>query len=60
MSLPMALLIIAGEIDLSVEAMVGLSSADPGVLWAAGFPLWVDIPAVLAWAPWAAGSTASW
>ena len=27
MSLPMALIIISGEIDLSVEAMVGLSAA---------------------------------
>ncbi len=47
MSLPMALIIILGEIDLSVEAMVGLSSAILGYLWAAGVPLWVAIPVVL-------------
>ncbi len=33
MSLPMALIIIAGEIDLSVESMAGLSSAVLGFLW---------------------------
>jgi rhamnose transport system permease protein len=43
----MTLIIIAGEIDLSVESMVGLSSAVLGFLWAAGVPLWVGIPLVL-------------
>lgn len=47
MALPMALIIISGEIDLSVEAMVGLSASVLGFLWAAGYPLEVAIPAVL-------------
>ena len=47
MALPMALVIIAGEIDLSVEAMLGLSCAVLGFLWAEGVPLWIGIPTVL-------------
>jgi len=47
MALPMALVIIAGEIDLSVESMLGLSCAVLGFLWAGGVPLWVGIPIVL-------------
>ena len=47
MALPMALIVILGEIDLSVEAMAGLASAILGVLWAAGVPLWIGIPIVL-------------
>jgi len=47
MALPMALIIIAAEIDLSVESMVGLSVAVLGFLWAADIPLWAGIPAVL-------------
>ncbi|MEA2653679.1 MAG: rhamnose transport system permease protein [Chloroflexota bacterium] len=47
MALPMTLIIVAGEIDLSVESMAGLSSAVLGFLWAAGVPLWIGIPAVL-------------
>ena len=35
------------KIDLSVEAMVGLSSAILGYLWAANVPLWAAIPVVL-------------
>jgi rhamnose transport system permease protein len=46
-ALPMTLIIISGEIDLSVEATVGLTSAVLGFLWAAGVPLWIGIPAVL-------------
>ncbi|MBV9358797.1 MAG: ABC transporter permease [Chloroflexi bacterium] len=46
-ALPMTLVIIAGEIDLSVESMVGLASAVLGYLWAAGVPLSIGIPAVL-------------
>ena len=38
MALPMALIIIAGEIDLSVESMAGLASALLGFLCAAGVP----------------------
>lgn len=47
MSLPMALIIIAGEIDLSVEAMVGLSASTLGFLYAAGVPVEFGIPIVL-------------
>jgi rhamnose transport system permease protein len=47
MALPMTLIIVAGEIDLSVESMAGLASAILGFLWAAGVPIWVGIPVVL-------------
>jgi rhamnose transport system permease protein len=47
MALPMALIIIVGEIDLSVESMVGLSSAILGYLWMAGLPLELAIATVL-------------
>jgi rhamnose transport system permease protein len=47
MALPMTLIIVAGEIDLSVESMAGLASALLGFLWAAGIPLWIGIPLVL-------------
>ncbi|HKW69346.1 MAG TPA: ABC transporter permease [Candidatus Dormibacteraeota bacterium] len=48
MALPLALIIIAGEIDLSVESMLGLSSALLGFTYALGWPLWLDVPLVLA------------
>ncbi len=47
MALPMAMIIILGEIDLSVESMAGLASAVLGFLWAAGVPISVGIPIVL-------------
>jgi len=47
MALPMALVIIAGEIDLSVESMAGLSCALLGFLWAAGVPIWVAVGMVI-------------
>jgi rhamnose transport system permease protein len=47
MALPLALVIIAGEIDLSVESMLGLSSALLGFCFALGMPLWAAIPLVL-------------
>ena len=47
MALPMTLIIIAGEIDLSVESMAGLSSAILGFLWAAGVPMEVAVAVVL-------------
>lgn len=47
MALPMALIIIVGEIDLSVESMVGLSASVLGFLWAGGVQLEVAIPVVL-------------
>jgi rhamnose transport system permease protein len=39
MALPMALIIISGEIDLSVESMLGMSSALLGVLYADKLPM---------------------
>jgi rhamnose transport system permease protein len=47
MALPMTLIVITGDIDLSVESMIGLSGAILGVLWAAGIPLQAGIPIVL-------------
>ena len=47
MALPMTLIIIIGEIDLSVESMAGLASAILGFLWAAGVPIEIGIPVVL-------------
>jgi rhamnose transport system permease protein len=43
MALPMTLIIIAGEIDLSVASILGLTSVLLGVLWNAGLPLWLCI-----------------
>ena len=48
MALPMTLIIVAGEIDLSVESMAGLACALLGFLYAAGVPLAVAIVVVLA------------
>ena len=39
MTLPMALIIISGEIDLSVASMLGMSSAILGVLWSDHWPM---------------------
>ncbi len=47
MALPMALIIITGEIDLSVESMLGLSCSVLGFLFASGVPLEIGIPLVL-------------
>jgi rhamnose transport system permease protein len=47
MALPLTMVIILGEIDLSVESMAGLASAVLGFLWAAGVPLEIAIPLVL-------------
>lgn len=43
-AMPMTLVIVSGEIDLSVASIVGLSSAVLGVLWAAGW----SMPAAMA------------
>src|SRR5664279_5997982 len=43
-ALPMTLIIITGEIDLSVESMIGLSGAILGWLWSVGIPLQVGNP----------------
>ena len=47
MALAMTPIIITGEIDLSVESMVGLSSCVLGWLWMEGVPLQLGIPIVL-------------
>lgn len=38
-AMPMTLVIITGEIDLSVASIAGLTSALMGVLWSAGLPI---------------------
>lgn len=43
MTLPMTLVIIAGEIDLSVASILGLTSVVLGLLWARGYPMWLAI-----------------
>jgi rhamnose transport system permease protein len=47
MALPMTLIIIVGEIDLSVESMLGLSCSVLGFLYAEGVPLGIGIPVVV-------------
>ena len=39
MTLPMTLIIISGEIDLSVASILGMASALLGYLWAKGWPM---------------------
>jgi len=46
-ALPMTLIIITGEIDLSVASVLGLSSAVMGQLWLSGVPLPVILPLIL-------------
>lgn len=48
LALPMTLIIITGEIDLSVASVVGLTSAAMGVMWNSGLPLEVIIPLAVA------------
>lgn len=47
MALPMTLIIIAGEIDLSVASVLGLASVVLGLLWQRGNPLWLAIGVAL-------------
>ncbi len=47
MALPMTLIIIAGEIDLSVASVLGLASVVLGLLWQSGHPMWFAIGAAL-------------
>jgi rhamnose transport system permease protein len=47
MAMAMTPIVIMGDIDLSVESMVGLSGAVLGILWTSGIPLQVGIPIVL-------------
>ena len=46
-AMPMTLIIVTGEIDLSVASIAGLSSAVLGVSWAAGTGIWVAIALAL-------------
>lgn len=47
MALPMTLIVITGEIDLSVASVLGLASVVLGATWRAGVPLWLGILLVL-------------
>lgn len=47
-ALPMTLLVVCGEVDLSVASVLGLSSALIGALWDGGWAIEVIIPLVLA------------
>jgi rhamnose transport system permease protein len=47
MALPMTLLVVAGEIDLSVGSMLGFSSALAGALWNDGWEFELIVPVVL-------------
>jgi rhamnose transport system permease protein len=47
MTLPMTLLIVTGEIDLSVASILGMSSALLGDLYGRGWPMWLVIVTVL-------------
>ncbi|MHB8595714.1 MAG: ABC transporter permease [Ktedonobacteraceae bacterium] len=47
MALPMTLIIIAGEIDLSVASVLGLASVVLGLLWEGGQPMWLAIGVAL-------------
>lgn len=40
-AMPMTLIIVTGEIDLSVASTAGLTSALMGVLWAGGMDIWL-------------------
>src|SRR5260221_11493051 len=47
MALPMTLIIIAGEIDLSVASVLGLASVVLGLLWENGHSMWLAIGVAL-------------
>jgi rhamnose transport system permease protein len=46
-ALPMTLLVVAGQVDLSVASMLGLSSALAGSLWDAGWSFEMIVPLCL-------------
>lgn len=46
-ALPMTLLVVAGQVDLSVASMLGLSSALAGSLWDAGWAFELIVPVCL-------------
>lgn len=47
MALPMTLLVIVGEIDLSVASVMGLAGVVLGLIWETGHPMWLAIGAAL-------------
>ncbi|MEV7091161.1 ABC transporter permease [Streptomyces sp. NPDC093085] len=47
-ALPMTLLVVSGQVDLSVASMLGLGSALTGALWNAGWAFETIVPVVLA------------
>ena len=47
MALPVTLIVITGEIDLSVAAMLGLSSTLLGYLYLRGVPIWLAVMMVV-------------
>ncbi|MDJ1136297.1 ABC transporter permease [Streptomyces iconiensis] len=47
LALPMTLLVVAGQVDLSVASMLGLSSALAGSLWDAGWSFELIVPLCL-------------
>jgi rhamnose transport system permease protein len=47
-ALPMTLVIITGEIDLSVASVLGLTSAVTGQLWTVGMPMAAAVPVGIA------------
>ena len=47
MALPLTLIVISGEIDLSVASTLGLSSSLLGYLWIHGWPIQLILPVVL-------------
>ena len=55
MTLPMTLIIVTGEIDLSVASILGMSSALVGDLYSRGWPMWLVIATVLV-----VGAAAGW
>jgi rhamnose transport system permease protein len=55
MTLPMTLLIVTGEIDLSVASILGMSSALVGDLYSHGWPMWLVMVTVLV-----VGAAAGW
>jgi rhamnose transport system permease protein len=55
MTLPMTLIIVTGEIDLSVASILGMSSALVGDLYGHGWPMWLVISTVLV-----VGAAAGW
>jgi rhamnose transport system permease protein len=46
-ALPMTLIVVTGEIDLSVASMLGLTSAVMGQLWISNLPLELIVPLIL-------------